>query len=88
VGKQIAATRRLPFQLIAELVRGQRQQYEILLARKMLCRGRAHLAGGGKVDEPVTLVIGRTMVLAERAGEVPVAAGDDLVNVSAHDGRP
>jgi hypothetical protein len=78
--KQRAATRRLPFQFVAEGSRVNGNQHQVTLTREMFCRRFSRLIGGGEMDKTVTAIDRRTAVHPCALGLAPFGNRADLEN--------
>src|SRR2546423_14032300 len=78
--KQFAAARNLPSQRLAERVRVDRHQQQVLEAGKILGGGRADLRGRGEMDEAVAQVDRRTVEHILPLGVTPKRLRADLVD--------
>jgi hypothetical protein len=80
VRENIAAAGALPFELCAQCVRIDGDQDQVGLPGKMLCRGLGKLGRGGKMNEAVTRVDGRSVKLTSGLSGPPQGLFADFVN--------
>ena len=84
--EQVTPARRLPFQIL-EIGLGESNEHQILLAGEMTRRRFPRLVGGGKMNEAIRVVHGRTTEHTITQGILPRAVRENFVEES-HEAGP
>jgi len=85
MGKEGAAARRLPFEMVE--IGGKGDQHQIPLPREVAGRRLAHLMGSREMDETIGQIDGGTGIVALPCGNLPLIGAADHEE-KTHDSRP